>query len=218
MKTVGIYQIRNKVNGKVYIGSSVWVENRLVQHRSHLRSGKHCNGHLQNSWNHYGEAAFEFAVVEIMGNDEQMLREREEQLIQQLGASDRSQGYNIETTPSTSSKSQEHKEAISKALKKKYAEGYINPYKGKARSKEFGAKIASALRGRKQSPDLVERRIKAIRKAICQYDLSGNFVQEFGSIREASEVLGIKVPNLVRACKSSSRTAKGSIFRYKDTP
>lgn len=62
--TQGIYKIENKVNGKVYIGSSVDVQRRWQGHRSTLRGGYHANPHLQASWDKYGEDAFTFTVLE----------------------------------------------------------------------------------------------------------------------------------------------------------
>lgn len=37
----GIYQIRNLVNGKVYVGSAVNLQHRRREHRSDLRNGNH---------------------------------------------------------------------------------------------------------------------------------------------------------------------------------
>lgn len=60
----GVYMIRNRVNGKVYVGSAaVSLKNRIRHHINALRRGDHCNSKLQNSWNKYGEQNFEFSVL-----------------------------------------------------------------------------------------------------------------------------------------------------------
>jgi len=60
----GIYQIRNKKNGKVYIGSTANFKKRWRVHRSSLRGGYHFNEHLQRAWNKYGEFSFAFEILE----------------------------------------------------------------------------------------------------------------------------------------------------------
>lgn len=56
----GIYQIRNRANGKVYIGSAVNLAERFYGHRGGLNRGEHHNAHLQSAWRKYGAEAFEF--------------------------------------------------------------------------------------------------------------------------------------------------------------
>ena len=62
-KTSGIYEIRNKINGKVYIGSAIRFSERKSRHWAMLRGGYHYNKHLQSAWNKYGEDSFEFNVL-----------------------------------------------------------------------------------------------------------------------------------------------------------
>lgn len=72
----GIYQIRNLVNGKRYVGSAVCVRKRWSEHRSDLRSGRHHSVALQRAWKRYGENSFEFLVVEICPKNELIQREQ----------------------------------------------------------------------------------------------------------------------------------------------
>lgn len=62
----GIYKIVNKINGKYYVGSSKFFENRWKKHRKMLRRHRHPNSHLQNAWNKYGKDAFEFLKIEFV--------------------------------------------------------------------------------------------------------------------------------------------------------
>jgi group I intron endonuclease len=60
----GIYQIKNLVNEKIYIGSSNHLYRRYTDHLRLLNRGSHFNPKLQASWNKYGKDAFEFSVLE----------------------------------------------------------------------------------------------------------------------------------------------------------
>lgn len=63
----GVYEIKNKINGKRYIGStSINFNKRLVHHLNELRRNNHKNVYLQNSWNKYGEYNFEFNILEVV--------------------------------------------------------------------------------------------------------------------------------------------------------
>ena len=57
LMTIGIYQIQNKINGKIYIGQSIDIEKRLKQHLRYLRKSQHYNSHFQNAFDKYGENA-----------------------------------------------------------------------------------------------------------------------------------------------------------------
>jgi len=69
MKTPLIYQIRNVVNQKFYVGSTWNMRERFRTHRNKLRRGVHHCHHLQAAWNKYGEDAFKFEVVERLALD-----------------------------------------------------------------------------------------------------------------------------------------------------
>ena len=53
--TVGIYKLTNLSNGKIYIGQSVNVEDRIYKHKMALKGNYHKNDHLQKAWNKYGK-------------------------------------------------------------------------------------------------------------------------------------------------------------------
>ena len=63
MRKSGIYCIENMLSGKIYIGQSVNIQERLVQHLRELRKNRHVNKHLQSAWNKYGEDAFANKVL-----------------------------------------------------------------------------------------------------------------------------------------------------------
>lgn len=60
----GIYMIKNKINGKAYVGQAIDVHGRWKKHIYALSNQYHYNKHLQRSWNKYGADNFEFSIIE----------------------------------------------------------------------------------------------------------------------------------------------------------
>lgn len=71
----GIYMIKNKKTGQMYIGQSKHIKRRWVDHKYELVRGIHANTFLQNSWNKYGEDNFSFSIIEEV--NENKLNEQE---------------------------------------------------------------------------------------------------------------------------------------------
>ena len=65
-RPMGVYQIRNSVNGKVWIDSSVNVPAKFNRYRLQLDAGSHVSKDLQSDWNEFGPAAFEFELLETL--------------------------------------------------------------------------------------------------------------------------------------------------------
>lgn len=65
----GIYRIRNRTNGKQYIGSAQDLAQGWIGRRAALRRGTYHNIHLQRAWNKHGEESFIFEVVEEVKED-----------------------------------------------------------------------------------------------------------------------------------------------------
>lgn len=85
----GVYKISNKINGKVYIGSSCNLKRRKYSHFSKLRKGLHNNRYLQNSWNKYGEETRkkmkESAKKYIKENKDKFLERYKKMVIEEKG-------------------------------------------------------------------------------------------------------------------------------------
>lgn len=75
----GIYEIRNAVNGKRYIGSTVSFAERFAAHRRSLVAGRHHSQALQRAWDKYGGENFRFDILVRCSETE--LRAREQSLL-----------------------------------------------------------------------------------------------------------------------------------------
>lgn len=91
---IGVYQIKNLINSKVYIGQSKEkFERRYWHHQWLLRHGKHHNLDLQTEWNQYGEDEFVFQVLQVAESEIQC-DELEKKYISLFNATSPEYGYN----------------------------------------------------------------------------------------------------------------------------
>lgn len=196
----GIYWIRNRINGKFYVGSSKDIEKRFQQHRSHLNKGVHANRHLQGAWKQYGETAFNFEVLEECSCDADELLEIEQWYLENSRCCDEKFGYNIDTCANCQ-------------------RGRHNRNFGKRRSEETKVKLRAANIGKKASCDtrmkMSASRMKRIgldspyRKSIQQLDMVGNVIREWNSGKDAARELGILASGISVSARGERLTAEG---------
>ncbi len=65
-KPAGVFQIKNTVNGKVLLGSSLNLEGPSNAAKFMLSSGHHENKALQQDWNEYGADKFVFEILQVV--------------------------------------------------------------------------------------------------------------------------------------------------------
>ncbi len=104
--TTGIYMIKNNIDGKVYVGLSRSVEDRILNHKSSLKSdtcGKSINRHLYNAVKKYGFENFSFSVLEVLPDDCEtcLLQDAEYKWMLHFKSLDREFGYNLRSDNST---------------------------------------------------------------------------------------------------------------------
>jgi group I intron endonuclease len=81
--TMGIYQIRCLVDGRVYVGSTVSFRKRWSEHKRTLNGYKHHCYLLQRAWNKYGIRNFTWEILEYVYNPGVLL-EIEDEYIERL--------------------------------------------------------------------------------------------------------------------------------------
>lgn len=86
----GVYFIRNTVNGKIYVGSTVNLDDRKSYHWTRLARGIHDNSRLQSEWS---RDIFEFIVQEFCKPD--IRKECEQYWMDHFWSWDEGYGYNI---------------------------------------------------------------------------------------------------------------------------
>lgn len=163
----GIYVIKNLINNKCYIGSSIDIYRRFRTHKYLLNNNKHHSLILQRAWNKYGSDGFKFIIVGLVDNE--LLLEK----IEQHYIDNNSSEYNVCKVAGNKSgfiHSEITKLKISKAntgkiksIEQKQILSKLNI--GKKHSEATKLKISQALLGkkRKYSSDFIKNATERLR-------------------------------------------------------
>lgn len=238
-KICGIYQIKNNINNKVYIGQSCDIYTRWQHHLGRLNAGKHHSEHLQKSWDKYGSNNFSFEILEKC--DPEQIDDRERFYIEKYNSTNSKFGYNLESGGSLyKTHSNETRKKISEGnkgkicseeSKKRMSEAQKIAQKGKKLSDETKQKIGVALKGRVYSQETIEkfrelhkrenlsdetiRKIsEAAYKKVKQLTTDGVVINIFDAIKLAEEATGINHSHISSVCKGKRKTAGGYIWEY----
>jgi hypothetical protein len=65
-RPMGVFRVRNNVNGKSLVGKTTDLPAMLNRQRSHLRMGNHPNPALRKDLSEYGAEAFEVEVLDTL--------------------------------------------------------------------------------------------------------------------------------------------------------
>lgn len=157
----GVYIIKNKITGDVYVGSSSNPITRWNQHKYVLRHKSGRNPLLQEAWDKYGEDAFELKILALVPEDQLLIVEQ--QLIDGFKPA-----YNISLEigkfpPSWEEyrKTPEYKERVSRSVRKlwknpEYRERCLpkNNWKNGKSSNRLGAKLSDETKEKLRQANL----------------------------------------------------------------
>lgn len=204
----GIYQIRNIVNNKIYIGSTKDLYTRKRSHFYDLDKNKHRNSHLQKSYRKYGKENFVFEIIEFCTIENQINNEQYwlDELKQKFEC------YNIQPKAGRIEITEEirekmkgkvvwnkgktgiySQEALLKMKNSHQYKGMKNPFYGKRHSQETKDKIAKA-------------------NGVGVLCIDTNIV--YSSIMEAERQTGANHSVIIRCCKGIAKTAGGYRWKY----
>lgn len=149
----GIYKIQSQIKPqRIYIGSSVNINNRRYQHLSDLKNNHHTSKKLQRHYNKYGKDDLLFSI--ILGCDKEDLIKHEQFFIDSLNPYFNSR--EIAENNLGHKWSDESRNKLSQSLKKRFSdpkeiEKISMAHKGKKLTEEQKEKIGKKSKGRTHS-------------------------------------------------------------------
>ncbi len=220
----GIYQIKNIITDKVYIGSAININLRWKEHLNDLKGNKHHSIKLQRSFNIHGIDNFMFEVIEPC--DIIILIEREQFFIDMFDSYNN--GYNCIPTAGSrlgSIQSEETKEKIRQKLK-----GRVSPRKGvevtdetkiKMSNSKLGVSISEEAKVNMSKSKLgnknpfygkkVKEENKQYKK-INQLSKDGVLIKEWPSITECANFFNIDINSISKVLHGKRKTTAGFKF------
>lgn len=219
---IGIYKITNKINGKVYIGQSTNTSERWLAHKEVITCDFRANSRhrpLYKDMMRYGLENFSFEVIEECSKEK--LNEREIYWIKYYNSyffNPNSNGYNLTIGGETNKY----------ACSEEEIQQIIDLWREGKSIKEI---IEITNRGRwavlnhlkdkepSYNPQESQRRqhVNQVHgeKGLYQYDLEGNFIREFNSIKAAGDFMQTDPSLISKAAKGRFRQLKGYIYIFK---
>ena len=80
IQPMGIYQIRNMINGKIFLGSSKDLKGIINRNKYQLKNGLHMNKEMQRDFSEAGEGSFSFEILDHLTPKENMKGDYAEEL------------------------------------------------------------------------------------------------------------------------------------------
>lgn len=221
----GIYKITNTINGKVYIGQSTNLKDRIKQHKSMIKNFNENNNYLRKATKKYGYKNFKIEIIKFC--DEKELDYYEIYYIDLYKSSDRNFGYNIELGGNINKHLSKEQIYKMKKNKKGKLKGKDNPFFGKKHTEKTKKIISEKQKGNKYClgrilSDETKSKIGLANrynrtKKINQYDLNNNFIKSYFSVGEAKRKLNVKSESLIAQCARGDRkSAYGYKWKYAD--
>ena len=214
-----VYQHKNKINGKVYIG----ITSQKPEQRWRNGEGYKSSPHFYSAIQKYGWDNFEHNILFVELTKEQACL-KEQELIKEFNSMNREYGYNSTSGGDIFTMNEEIKQKISQAMignqnnlghpcseekKKKIS----NAQKGREFTEEHKQKLSEAAKNRHVPCSEEKKQIlkeKSHKKPVYCEELD----KIFESVQECGRQLGIPATNISKLCNGRGKTLKGYHLRY----
>lgn len=214
MGICGIYKIENLINGKVYIGQSIDIFERIMNHKSETfnPNSRSYNSPIHRAIRKYGVENFSFEIVDFC-LDKEELDEEEIYWIQKYDSY--RNGYNA--TKGGEGVLRINREDIFELWDKGMSIAEISNETGHDKSSiisildgyENYTNEESYKRGRIACGKLLGKKVK-------QYDLYGNYITTYSSIVDAAKVANTIPSNIYGTLIGKNKSAAGFQWRYEE--
>lgn len=211
---IGVYKITNKINGKMYIGASIDIERRRIEHFKPFKVNFFKNKYpLYHAIDKYGRDNFTHEVLEETTVEE--MDEREEYYIKKYNTV--VDGYNVIST----AHNMHDKEYAKEVHGSFFSEWNKKQWQNEDYRKERSELSSQIQKERLKDPKYLaekSRQLKkytdTLKKTVYQYDKQDNLIAEFNGTREAERKTGVNSQSISKVALGQRKTAGGFVWKY----
>ena len=202
-----IYLIKNRINGKVYIGQTIQPLRKRID--GHIADAKRNRAtKIARSIRKYGSNNFTFGELIKCSNSEE-LNEMELYYINYYNCLDDKFGYNIRIGGECGSiTSEETKKKISIG-------GMIAAKKAKENGGHWNAGKKCSEEKKKHLSRVLGNEFNPRNKPVYMYDKKGNFIKKFYNSGEAARYIAKSRENIASCCLNKLKSAYGYKWSYE---
>ena len=215
-----VYLVENIINQKKYVGLTTQSLGYRWQQHIYEAFRKNNNRYFYRAIRKYGKDSFRCSVLEEC-KDTQELNDKEIYWINKLDSL--KDGYNLTKGGEGGYKELARKRKSLACQGKKFSDehrknlsiSHMGIMKGENNGM-FGRKgVKNSLFGKKRSKEVCEKISKSKeRTPVKQYDLDGNYIKTYSSIKQATlDVVGHNA-NIIKCCKGQRNKAYGYRWKY----
>lgn len=224
----GIYKFENLINHMVYIGQTINLEERFKKHQYNIKDKNHQED-IYKAFREFGFDNFSYEILEAFDKfDQENLNKLENYYIQKYNSM-KPNGYNMIPGGSNGAGLSRGKPVEYYDIKGNYIKTFNSAHQAEIETginyssicaccreeikhtKEFQWKYVNS---NKKIKDLSTEKIIIKQKKICQYNLNGDLLQVYNSLKEAANETQINKSIICNVCNYKGKTAGGYIWRY----
>lgn len=227
LRITGIYKLTNVSNGKVYIGQSRDIANRMRVHIKDSRREHDERGQfpLYEDMRLYGHENFKLDIIEVCNEDE--LDAKEMNYIKLYDSTNPEKGYNQTYYPKPFHDprviAETHRPEVMRKHGQRIRKWNLKQWQNPEYRKAMSEQSSRVQKERLKEPKYFEEKTKQLKQAtdkmkkkVGQFDTEGNLIAVFDGVREAERATGVANDTIGKICRGVKyrKTAKGYVWKY----
>ena len=226
----GIYKYENPINHMVYIGQAIDLQERHKKHYQNISDKKHQED-IYKAFREFGFNNFIYEILEQFENfDQDKLNELECYYIEKFNSL-APNGYNMVPGGTNGAGLAKGKPVEYYDIYGNYIETFNSAHQAARKTGIDCTSICECCRQEKRHTkgyqwkyvdsnkiikDISKDGIVIMKRKVFQYDLKGNLIKVYDSLKEAAKTTGIAKATICKVCCLKGNTAGGYVWRYEN--